>query len=84
MQYTDTYNENIVSFVQADELWSYDKEKNDAIFISHSLASEDVAVLKKMITDRTNITNFYDFKPEDFELVDYKSTKLSTRFDVAV
>jgi len=39
---------------------SYDKEKNDTIFISHSLASEDVAVLKKMITDRTNITNFYE------------------------
>ena len=31
-----------------------------------------------------NITNFYDFKPEDFELVGYKSTKLSTKFDVAV
>ena len=31
-----------------------------------------------------NITNFYDFKPEDFELVNYKSTKLSPRFDVAV
>ena len=31
-----------------------------------------------------NITNFYDFKPEDFELIGYKSTKLSTKFDVAV
>ena len=31
-----------------------------------------------------NVTNFYDFKPEDFELVGYKSTKLSTKFDVAV
>lgn len=31
-----------------------------------------------------DITNFYDFKPEDFRLDNYQSTKLNTKFDVAV
>lgn len=29
-------------------------------------------------------TDFYSFTPDDFKLIDYKSTKLSTKFDVAV
>ena len=30
------------------------------------------------------VKNFYDFTPEDFRLENYQSTKLSTKFDVAV
>ena len=30
-----------------------------------------------------NVTDFYDFTEEDFELVDYQSTKLTTKFQVA-
>ena len=39
---------------------TYDKEKNDIIFISHSLAPDDVKLLKKMIADRTSVTNFFE------------------------
>jgi thymidylate synthase len=30
-----------------------------------------------------DVKDFYDFKEEDFELVNYQSTKLSTKFEVA-
>ena len=31
-----------------------------------------------------NVKNFYDFTVDDFELVDYKSTPLDTKLEVAV
>lgn len=40
---------------------SYDKSLNDVIFISHSFAN-DVDLIKKMITARTGITNFFENK----------------------
>ena len=35
------------------------------------------------LTFDTSVTDFYDFTEEDFELVDYQSTKLTTKFQVA-
>lgn len=32
----------------------------------------------------TEVKDFYDFTVDDFKLIDYKSTKLSTNFDVAI
>jgi thymidylate synthase len=29
------------------------------------------------------VKNFYDFTEEDFELIDYQSTKLTSKFEVA-
>jgi thymidylate synthase len=37
----------------------------------------------KLIINK-NVTNFYDFKVEDFELVDYKYNKIEEKFEVAV
>lgn len=53
-----------------------------------------IPVVKKMLSNpqfeapkliiNPNVKNFYDFKVEDFELVDYKYNKIEEKFEVAV
>ena len=39
---------------------TYKKDLNDVIFISHSFAGHDVEILKRMITERIGVSNFYE------------------------
>ena len=58
------------------------------------LYDRHIPVVKKMMENEQfpapkliinkNVTNFYDFKVEDFELVDYKYNKIEEKFEVAV
>lgn len=51
-------------------------------FIPEILKNEEFESPKLWINPE--IKDFYDFKPEDFKLIDYKSTKLASKFPVAV
>lgn len=64
-----------------NNLHIYDNQYDQAYEL---LIRETIDCKPKLILNCPSKTNFYDIKPEDFELVDYQARKPQLKFDLAI
>ena len=68
-------------FYFVNNLHIYDNQFDNATTLLGRTPSDKNPVLKLNVADGTN---FFDIKPEDFELVDYEPVKPQLTFDMAI
>ena len=68
-------------FYFVNNLHIYDNQFDNAKELLSRTPSEKNPILKLNVPDGTN---FFDIKPEDFELVDYEPVKPQLTFDLAI
>ena len=73
--------ENWQVFLLCQQLAHYDNQFDNAKELLSRTPSEKNPILKLNVPDGTN---FFDIKPEDFELVDYEPVKPQLTFDLAI